>query len=42
MRAFFELYAEREGKPRWGDKTPDYVERMQQIATRSPRRGSST
>ncbi len=22
IRAFFELYAEREGKPRWGDKTP--------------------
>src|SRR5690606_22340526 len=21
-RAFFELYAERHGKPRWGDKTP--------------------
>lgn len=31
MRAFFELYAEREGKPRWGDKTPNYVKRMKQI-----------
>ena len=31
IRAFFELYAEREGKPRWGDKTPNYVKRMQQI-----------
>ena len=30
-RAFFELYAEREGKPRWGDKTPNYVKRMKQI-----------
>ncbi|MGI9556738.1 MAG: sulfotransferase [Solirubrobacterales bacterium] len=28
IRAFFELYAEREGKPRWGDKTPIYVNRM--------------
>ncbi len=32
IRAFFELYAEREGKPRWGDKTPNYVKRMRQIA----------
>jgi hypothetical protein len=31
LRAFFELYAEREGKPRWGDKTPNYVKRMKQI-----------
>ena len=31
IRAFFELYAEREGKPRWGDKTPSYVKRMKQI-----------
>ena len=31
IRAFFELYAEREGKPRWGDKTPNYVRRMKQI-----------
>jgi hypothetical protein len=31
IRAFFELYAEREGKPRWGDKTPNYVRRMTQI-----------
>ncbi len=31
VRAFFELYAEREGKPRWGDKTPNYVKRMKQI-----------
>lgn len=31
VRAFFELYAERQGKPRWGDKTPNYVKRMKQI-----------
>jgi Sulfotransferase family len=31
IRAFFELYAEREGKPRWGDKTPIYVKRMREI-----------
>jgi len=30
-RAFFELYAEREGKPRWGDKTPIYVKHMLDI-----------
>jgi hypothetical protein len=30
-RAFFELYAEREGKPRWGDKTPIYVKHMREI-----------
>jgi hypothetical protein len=28
LRAFYELYAERLGKPRWGDKTPNYVHRM--------------
>ncbi len=31
MRAFFELYAEGQGKPRWGDKTPNYVKRMKAI-----------
>jgi hypothetical protein len=25
IRAFYELYAESQGKPRWGDKTPDYL-----------------
>jgi hypothetical protein len=30
-RAFFELYAEREDKPRWGDKTPIYVKHMREI-----------
>jgi Sulfotransferase family len=32
IRTFFELYAEREGKPRWGDKTPIYVKHMTEIA----------
>ena len=28
VRIFYRLYAERAGKPRWGDKTPFYVRRM--------------
>lgn len=36
VRTFFELYAEREGKPRWGDKTPSYVKRMRQIQRTIP------
>jgi sulfotransferase family protein len=31
LRAFYGLYAERVGKPRWGDKTPIYVEHMREI-----------
>jgi hypothetical protein len=31
LRAFYGLYAERAGKPRWGDKTPIYVEHMREI-----------
>jgi hypothetical protein len=31
LRAFYTLYAEREGKPRWGDKTPGYVRYMRMI-----------
>jgi hypothetical protein len=31
LRAFYRLYAERFGKPRWGDKTPPYLHRMQLI-----------
>lgn len=31
MRVFFELYAEGRGKPRWGNKTPYYVLRMDLI-----------
>ena len=32
LRAFYELCAEREGKPRWGEKTPGYVRHMRLIA----------
>jgi hypothetical protein len=31
LRAFYTLQAERQGKPRWGDKTPVYVESMEAI-----------
>ena len=31
LRAFYELYAEKQGKPRWGDKTPTYVKTMRRI-----------
>ena len=31
LRAFYGLCAKREGKPRWGDKTPGYVKRMKPI-----------
>jgi hypothetical protein len=31
MRNFYELYAEKQGKPRWGDKTPGYAERIKRI-----------
>jgi len=31
-RGFYELYAERAGKERWGDKTPGYLRRMRTIA----------
>jgi Sulfotransferase family len=31
-RCFYASYAERQGKPRWGDKTPIYVKRMRLIA----------
>ena len=36
LRAFYGLYAERVGKPRWGDKTPIYVEHMRQIQSALP------
>jgi hypothetical protein len=36
IRAFFRLYAEKEGKPRWGDKTPGYVKRMPLLASVLP------
>ena len=32
VRSFYTLYAETQGKPRWGDKTPEYVEFMRPIA----------
>jgi hypothetical protein len=35
-RAFFRLYAEREGKTRWGDKTPGYVREMHRIESVLP------
>lgn len=28
VRTFYRLYAEKAGKPRWGDKTPYYIRRM--------------
>jgi Sulfotransferase family len=35
-RAFFQLYAENAGKPRWGDKTPGYIARMRRISRMLP------
>ncbi len=32
LRAFYSLYAESQGKPRWGEKTPGYVKSMDAIA----------
>lgn len=31
IRAFYEMYAEKADKPRWGDKTPFYVRKMETI-----------
>jgi hypothetical protein len=36
LRSFYGLYAEAQGKPRWGDKTPIYVRRMREIAGALP------
>jgi hypothetical protein len=36
LRAFYELCAEREGKARWGDKTPNYVQFMRKISRKLP------
>ena len=36
VRAFYEAYAEREGKPRWGEKTPTYVQKMKLIQRALP------
>ncbi len=36
VRAFYHLYADKVGKPRWGDKTPFYVRRMTLIQAAVP------
>ena len=38
MRAFFALYADKQGNPgaRWGDKTPGYIKNMREIQTYLP------
>ncbi|MDQ2675442.1 MAG: sulfotransferase, partial [Actinomycetota bacterium] len=36
LRAFYALYAEKQGKPRWGDKTPTYVKTMRRIQRALP------
>jgi hypothetical protein len=36
IRAFFTAYAERQGKPRWGDKTPAYMLAVQRIGRTLP------
>jgi hypothetical protein len=35
-RAFFALYAEKQGKRRWGDKTPGYVKEMRKVGRLLP------
>ncbi len=36
VRAFFDAYAERQGKPRWGDKTPAYMLSVTRIGRALP------
>jgi hypothetical protein len=36
LRAFYGIYAERHGKPRWGEKTPAYVRSMRKIEKALP------
>jgi len=36
VRAAFELYAEAQGKPRWGDKTPAYLTNIREIGAALP------
>ena len=36
LRAFYRLYADKHGKTRWGDKTPDYVRKMKKIRKTLP------
>jgi Sulfotransferase family len=36
LRTFYRLYAQRQGKPRWGDKTPGYATKMRRIKRTLP------
>ncbi len=36
VRSFYEIYAERQGKPRYGEKTPTYVQKMRLIQRALP------
>jgi hypothetical protein len=36
LRAFYDLYGEAQGKPRWGEKTPVYLTAMTSIASALP------
>jgi hypothetical protein len=36
LRAFYEIYAAKQGKPRWGDKTPGYGVQMRRISRTLP------
>jgi Sulfotransferase family len=36
LRAFYELYAESQGKPRWGDKSTNYVRKLKQVRETLP------
>ena len=36
LRAFYGAYADRQGKERWGDKTPGYARRMRKIKSALP------
>jgi hypothetical protein len=36
IRGFYELYAEKHGKGRWGDKTPDYIRKMKKLQKTLP------
>ncbi|MEO8092364.1 MAG: sulfotransferase [bacterium] len=36
LRAFYEIYAAKQQKPRWGDRTPDYGVQMRRIARTLP------
>jgi Sulfotransferase family len=36
IRSFYELYAAKHGKSRWGDKTPDYIRKMKKLQNTIP------